>query len=901
MAKRRVHYVLSTHWDREWYQAFQHYRYRLVQLLDHIIEGMREGRLKGPFFTDGQAILLEDYLEVRPERQEEVARLAQAGKLMIGPWYVLPDEFLVSGEALIRNLRHGRQQARALGAIPSQAGFACDLFGHNSQLPQIFAGFGIKAGFLWRGINLIDKRLFLWRGADGTEMPCYRFGPIGYCDYAFAVRHANEPQRAFDADQTAKDLQTFIENEAKLTETDAMLMFDGGDHLDWDEQNYQIVTQKLQEKNPDYEVIHSSLDAFLTEMLPQADRITTIVQGELREPGKHPLEVDQQWIIPGVLSSRVWIKQANAECQSLLCYWAEPLSALASASLQREYPYQLLELAWRWLLQNHPHDSICGCSIDEVHQDMQYRFSQCRQIGERLTLEAERHIAAAVEGEVQDGEMRLVLFNPLPQPISQNVDLSLHIPAHWPTFNEFFGFEPKPAFRIYNDAGEVPYQRLSQDMNRSQVRVYPIRFPQPYKTNDVRICLLVELPGMGYRAFTVRAGEAKVPTRHPQTPDLVVSERSMANEHLEVTVLENGTLSIKDKRSQQVFAPLLSFEDCADIGDGWYHGLAVNDQTITSAAGRSEVAVIHRGPLLATLRMRTTLSLPQEFDFDRMRRSEQRIPLIVDSFVTLRSDSDHLEVETHVENEVKDHRLRVLFHSDVAAEEYLADSPFDVILRPIALHEDSYLYRELEVEGRPQQSWTAVHDDSRGLVVISSGLYEATVCDWPSRPIALTLFRSFRRTVFTDGEPDGQMLQPMKFRYRIVPLSGEPDRIRMFKLSQQLAAGIHDVQLLPEDMKLYRGSAALPTNLEFLRLEGAAVMTSARQVGDALEVRLFNPNEMFVRITLSWSDKAGFTHARLVDLESNGLDNAKPALNHSVSYELRAKQIITVQLLKQKI
>ena len=349
MAKRRVHYVLSTHWDREWYQTFQHYRYRLVQLLDHIIAGMRDGRLRGPFFTDGQAILLEDYLEVRPERQEEVARLAQSGMLAIGPWYVLPDEFLVSGESLIRNLRYGRQRARAMGAIPSQAGFACDLFGHNSQLPQIFAGFGIKAGFVWRGINLIDKRLFLWRGADGTEMPCYRFGPIGYCDYAFAVRHANEPQRAFDAGQTAKELQTFVENEAKLTETDAMLMFDGGDHLGWDERNYSVVMQKMQEKNSDVEVTHSSLDAFLAEMLPQADRITTIVEGELREPGKHPTEMDQQWIIPGVLSSRVWIKQANAHCQTLLCQWAEPMSALASASLQREYPHQLLELAWRGL------------------------------------------------------------------------------------------------------------------------------------------------------------------------------------------------------------------------------------------------------------------------------------------------------------------------------------------------------------------------------------------------------------------------------------------------------------------------------------------------------------------------------------------------------------------------
>ncbi|MCB0049978.1 MAG: hypothetical protein KDE24_10605, partial [Caldilinea sp.] len=143
-ASLRAHYVLSTHWDREWYQSFQNYRYQLVCLLDRVLAGLEDGRLRGPFQTDGQAIILEDYLEIRPERRSELERLAQAGKLVIGPWYVLPDEFLVSGEALIRNLRLGREIARSFGVEPSNAGFVCDLFGHNSQMPQIFAGFGIR-------------------------------------------------------------------------------------------------------------------------------------------------------------------------------------------------------------------------------------------------------------------------------------------------------------------------------------------------------------------------------------------------------------------------------------------------------------------------------------------------------------------------------------------------------------------------------------------------------------------------------------------------------------------------------------------------------------------------------------------------------------------------------------
>ena len=169
MTQRQAYYVLSTHWDREWYQAFQDFRYRLVQALDRVLDGLADGRLRGPFQTDGQVILLTDYLEVRPERRAQVERLAREGKLSIGPWYVLPDEFIVSGESLIRNLRLGRQVARWLRGEPSNAGFVCDIFGHNSQLPQIFAGFGIRGGFIWRGLNSIQSRLVRWRGAPGRH------------------------------------------------------------------------------------------------------------------------------------------------------------------------------------------------------------------------------------------------------------------------------------------------------------------------------------------------------------------------------------------------------------------------------------------------------------------------------------------------------------------------------------------------------------------------------------------------------------------------------------------------------------------------------------------------------------------------------------------------------------
>ena len=146
--QRAVHYTLSTHWDREWREPFAAIRYELVGTLDRVIAGLEDGRLKGPFIMDGQSVPIDDYLEIRPEHRTRVEQLVRDGRIIVGPWYSMPDEFTVSGESLVRNLLVGRQGARALGGQPSGAGYVPDMFGHTSQLPQIFAGFGIAAGYL---------------------------------------------------------------------------------------------------------------------------------------------------------------------------------------------------------------------------------------------------------------------------------------------------------------------------------------------------------------------------------------------------------------------------------------------------------------------------------------------------------------------------------------------------------------------------------------------------------------------------------------------------------------------------------------------------------------------------------------------------------------------------------
>lgn len=900
---RKAHYVVSTHWDREWYQTFQDYRYRLVQLIDRVLAGWQREDLCGPFQTDGQAVVLEDYLEVRPEREEKIRQLVRDGKFVVGPWYVLPDEFLVSGESLIRNLHMGRGVARSLGGQPSSAGFLCDMFGHNSQMPQILAGFGIRGAFLWRGINLVDQHLFTWRGADGTELPVYRFGKVGYCSYAVQVRGASPGAPRPTPAEIEKNLQAFLEEENEKTVVGPLLLFDGGDHMEWDPGAYGVLSSHLDRPGSKFEIVHSSLDAYLDELTAVREQIPLVVEGELREPGLYPDAVDAQWLIPGVTSSRVRIKQANAACQSLLCQWAEPLGVYAEALLGLPYPQGYLDVAWRWLIQNHPHDSICGCSIDAVHEDMFYRFHQCEQIADRLVVEATRRLAASVQGEVEPDALRVVVFNPLLRPFDGVADLELEIPIDWPLqYGTMGAFEAKPGFHIFDASGqEIACQRTGQALERARFRTFDWTFPQSYRVNLVKASLPLCIPAAGYITLTVKP--AFEPVRISAGTGLAATERSMENEFLAVQIEADGTLTITDKRSRQVYRRMLAFEDRADIGDGWNFGPAVNDQAIFSTGSRFSLALVANGPYRATFRQRITMELPAAFDFSNMARGNSLggslNEMVIDNLITLRAGAERVEIETIVHNNILDHRLRVIFPSGAKAETCLMDTPFDVVERKIALRADNDRYREPEVEFKPQQTFTAVFDPQRGIAVVSSGLLECAVQDLPERPLALTLFRATRKTVNTDGEPGGQEQGDLHFHYWIVPLKGAPDRSQLFDLGQLLAGGLRTAQLTSADIARFRQDCSLPAEGGFLSLDSPAVITSLRKEGQGNEVRLFNPEENPVEAVLVFSAATGNAACPVevypVDFESNPVGQPYPVENGRVVIPLDPKEIRTIR------
>lgn len=890
---RIAHYVSSTHWDREWYEPFQGFRMRLVSMLDEVFDTFDSDPEFKKFYMDGQVIPVLDYLEIRPENRERIEQYLTNGRLRIGPWYVLPDEWLVHGESLVRNLQYGMDLAKQFGTEPSHTGFACDMFGHVGQMPQIFSQLGIPVAFIWRGTYEKEHHgHFNWAAPDGTTIPTYRFGRHGYCTYAFEVRRANifEP---FVLEDAVDRLVDFVMLQARRVRIGPLLLFDGGDHLEIQRQSSEVI-RRANERLADrgITIVHSDLDAYTEAVLRERLMIERTVAGELRETSRDPGSIDEQWLIPGVYSSRIHLKQQNAACEDELLLWAEPFSTFAS-SIGEEYPEGYLCTAWKHLLENHPHDSICGCSPDEVHDDMVYRFHQSLGISSRVTDKALTDIAkAAVPDDLPGDTLFMAVFNPTAEDIDEPVDIEIPLPADWPQkYKEFFGFEDKYGFRLYNpDGEEIPYQLVSQDRDTMHFRRIRYKFPQEDPRHLVTVTVRLAIPSYGYTTFTVVPKEG--PTRH--LGSMAVSHRAIENEYLRIEAASNGTITLIDKRTDKTFTDLLTFEDRADIGDGWYHGVAVNDRIHVSSASSAEVSLVADGINKATLRIAVTMQVPKHFDFRQMTRAEHIAPLVVTSDITLHRGTARVDVRTTVRNTIEDHRLRVLFPTGYDAETYLSDSAFDAVERRVTLAPDNDIRRELDVETRPQVSWTAYGDGRTGLAVVTRGLSESAVVDIPDRPISLTLLRSFRKAVLTGDNPGGQIQGDHTFTYAIVPYGREVPLPGLFRQGQRMHAPVKSVGIR-EFQRDRLGPAKLSRAKSFLRAEGHCVVTSVRKYDGVLQVRLLNPYGGTERISLELSEEP--VRAEVVTLDGRPDERASIlSAGRTIEMLVPAKRITTVAL-----
>ena len=413
-----LHLVSHTHWDREWYLTFQQFRLKLISLVDDLLSILESDGDYLFFMLDGQTIVLEDYLALRPQNKERLEHYIRSGRILIGPWHILPDEFLVSPEATIRNLLQGDQICSSFGT-KMKIGYIPDPFGHIGQMPQILSGFGIQSAVLRRGLSDEPTELW-WQSPDGSKV------------FIIYLREGYDNAAGLPTSDPVRfplEVQRLHDNLAPYTHSGHFLLMHGTDHMPPSADTSRAI-QAAQGKLSGDALIHSNLPDYL-DSVRQALNLDglPVITGELRSSKKHHL-------LPGVLSTRMWIKQRNHASQTLLEKWAEPFSTFATLDTPSNHkrlddPAAILQKTWHLLMENHPHDSICGCSIDQVHDEMRVRFDQVDQIGEELVQQNLSALAGEINTRLESTDnafASLVIFNPNSQAGNDLITCQVKLP-----------------------------------------------------------------------------------------------------------------------------------------------------------------------------------------------------------------------------------------------------------------------------------------------------------------------------------------------------------------------------------------------------------------------------------------------------------------------------------------
>jgi mannosylglycerate hydrolase len=890
-SKLTMYYFASTHWDREWYESFQGFRFRLVNVVKEIVDVLERDDRYAVFHMDGQTIVLEDVLEVVPELRQRLERLIQQGRLLIGPWYVMPDEYLLSGESLIRNLVKGHRVSKEWGVEAWKYGYICDIFGHIAQMPQIFNGFGIRHAMLGRGTN--EHTLpahFRWQSPDDSELTTFKLpDQQGYGAFCKTV-HWRIQEEGLDEAAADALIREHIEAERARSPVPVVVVMDGMDH------------EPIHPETPDYvermRRLFPEADVKLVDALDmgrQVDEYRAMMpvrRGELNEPAK--VKAPYIHLITHTLSSRYPHKQANDECQILLEKWVQPLLAVATLEGLR-LPKAYVEMAYTHLLQNHPHDSICGCSIDQVHRDMEYRFDQAKEVGGLVRKQALRHLLPTEAADAPGGALRgasagsatrsaageasgevswrrvLAVVNPLPFPRAEVMTVDIDFPRGYPcTYAEPFGYEMKNSFKIYNAAGEeVPYGLVSI-RNNWKMR----RYDQVVGVVDrYTIALQVEAPALGMAEYTVEPYEAA--SRYLQA--LLAGDREAENEFLRLRIRDNGTLCVTDKRTGRVYDQLGGYVDDGEIGDGWYHANPAEDRLVSSGGGSCEIHRVESNAARTVFEVRQTLAVPREVETfaHGMRRSYDMAELTIVSRVELAKGAKHVAVETTVVNTARDHRLRLVLPTGVASETYFSNQAFAFVERATGVRAETQSWKECEVPEKPMAGIAGRRrDDGTGLAFVSAyGLHECAASDDEAGTLAVTLFRSFRRTVMTNGEEGGQLLGELTFRYALAVLEPGTSYADLTRLQDVLQTPMHGetrgVSAAEAVGSAAAGKAAMGP-VSYLALSASDIVMSTLKLPESGE-----PDRIIVRLVNLYSERASATltcYRRIVGVEELNLN-----------------------------
>jgi mannosylglycerate hydrolase len=875
---REVAVVPHTHWDREWYEAYQSFRLKLVDLVDELLPLLERDPGFAHFMLDGQMAVVDDYLEVRPEHTERLRGLAASGRLGVGPWYVLMDEFLVSGETMVRDLQLGWERAAAFGGAMA-VGYLPDMFGHVAQMPQILRQFGLAHAVVWRGVpSAVDRSAFWWSAPDGSTVRA-EYLLEGY---------GNGAALPDDAKELVGMVERFERDHASFLLEGPILWMNGTDHL----RPKAYLSRVLAEANQlqdgyrfQVTTLADYLERAATEGLPTW-------RGELRSGARANL-------LMGVASNRVDVKQAAAVAERMLERVAEPLSALYLPA--DRWPERALELAWVEMIRNAAHDSSCACSIDEVNAAVRHRYAEARQIGEGLAERAVGALASSIgapgplavnsSARTRSGVVELVLAGTEPidgtQVLSVNdgvagtggltrTDVVTLVHAAVDGMHELRDVEIE-----LDDHGVLDVRLICSSDGSGERYAGPAKSVVSEAAADLpegpaRIALVTppsqrvlawagDVPGFGWKVLEPGADRV--------TPVTV--------EGAGAPVIANGLVTVEVDPATGTFsldgvAGMARLVDDGDAGDTYNYSPPATDSVVDTPESVS-VRVVERGPLRARVAIERTYSWPERVIAGARAGS---VEVTTTTTIEVHAGSPLVRVAVDFHNPCRDHRLRAWFPLPAPARESHAECAFAVVSRG------------LEAEGGPHELPLPTYPSRRfvcagGLTVVQEGLLEyelVDVRDGAAHALALTLLRctgllsnapmAYRPLpagpfIHTEGS---QMIGSHTLRFALA--AGD---------DPTAAFGLVDDAFLPLRVTSSPGDGDRPAAGTELEVRGAEVSAVRRERGQ-LVVRVFNPSPEPTVVHLP--GRRGW----LVDLRGRPLEPFEG------SFELAPWRIATAQL-----
>ena len=867
----KLHLVSHTHWDREWYHVAGRFRQRLAELVDDLLDNPPVDGAS--FLLDGQTVVLGDALIGRPDRIVDFTMLLRSGAIEVGPWFVLPDELIPSGEALVRNLLTGLRAMRGFRLVAPPVLYCPDSFGHPAALPTIARGFGFEAVILWRGFG---SRRFprtnacWWRAPSGERVLLYHLPRSGY---EFG---ADLPADPTSARVRWNAMKSELAERARLS---VGLLPNGADHHMRQRDLSTAIAALARAAAPD-EIVPSSLSAFATAALAEAKTVELPeVQGELRD------SYGYTWTLQGTFATRAYQKRRAATLERVMVREVEPWTALAARRSSHSRRF-LINAAWRELVLCQPHDTICGCSIDAVARAFDARADEAGAQADGLRADA----IAELMGHDADAA-RVVHDAWKPHVVVRNAAARARGGVAIVRVSRFVshvrvgpgsGAELAPApvnLGPLGIEGAGAVQVLRRELVHERTES-PRGYPDDDLVERANAAIWIEpIAGYGLRAMPLARGRAR---RNAVPNPVVVNKTSLSNGLLRVDVGADGNITLTNVESGRALTGLLSLEDQDDAGDLYTPSLRGSVRTAECIG----VRVVHRGPLRGAIEMRWRVAV----------RRSQRVTVSVT--LALHADSALLRIIVAGDNQASDHRLRLRMAGDVPAAVVYADAAFGPVQRtPLVLDAE-----ESAVEAAPPTAplhrYVTLTNARRGLTVFSDGLaeYEADA----NGAIHVTLVRAVGELSRHDlPERPGHAGWP----------TPTPEAQCHGPFSAELALLLHDARddaaialvertaddfLTPLTGDTIRSLMTSPPAMAGLSLEGDGLAFSAAKEsedGEWLVLRCVNLLERPVQAR--WVVAGGVREARMSRLDETPAEPLSVADN-AVSFDATSREVTTI-------